>query len=161
MRWFLFSLFALGLLIAVFGWFFDRAANFSFLLKRIAPDYVHGINALGILAYNNKRALTSRHRGFIVLLSRWPDHPLISSVAFIGRSVAYMEFGPRVKNDFQLILRDAQQNEINPSWSEANARNSLENELNRKLFTIGTIIFFTGISVSFVSGLLEFLKNRS
>ena len=161
MRWLLFSLFVLGLLIVVLGWFFDRAANFNFLLKKIAPDYVHGINALDILAENNKRALIPKHPGFIVLLSRWPDQPLTSSVAIISRSVAYTEFGPQVKNDFQLILRDAQQNEISPRWSEANARGMLENELNRKLFITGTIIFFIGISVSFFSGFLGFLKDKS
>lgn len=155
-----FSLLIIGLLIAVLGWFGDRAANFSFLLKVIAPDYVDGINALDILAENNKRAIIPKHPGFLVLLSRWPDRPLTGSVAYISRSVAYMEFGPRVKNDFQLILRDAQQNEIKPIWSEASARRLLKNELDKKLFIIGPVIFFIGISVSFISGLLEFLIKR-
>ena len=161
MRWFLFSLFVLGLAIAILGWFFDRAANFNFVLKKLAPDYVHGIDALDILAGNNKMALTSEHPGFIVLLSHWPDKPLGSSVAFISRSVAFTQFGPRVKNDFQLILRDNKQNEIIPRWSEAEARIMLENELNRKLFISGTIIFFIGIILSFLSGLFEFLKDKS
>ncbi len=161
MKWLLLGLFVAGMTLAVIGWFFDRATKFNFLLNIISSDYVYGINALDVLAENDKRGFGLNHPGFTVLLQRWPEYPKERSVVFIRRSIAYMAFGARVKNDFDLILLDANKNEIKPRWSEAEARNLLGDELNRKLFRLGTIVFFVGIAISFTSGLLQFLKGKT
>jgi len=156
MRWVLLILSVFGIMLAIIGWGFDKATNFDFLIKRISPDYVDGINALDLLSENPARNLNSKHPGFTVLLDRWPDNPEKRFVFFISRSVAYIELGPRIKNDFQLILRDQQHNEIKPCWSEVAARSKLVDELNRKILKFGAIIFCLGVAISLISSILQF-----
>ena len=160
MRWFLFLLFIIGIILAILGWFFDRVSYFPWLMRKISPDYVNSINALDTLAANKKHALTPFHPGFNALLERWPNLSKKLSVVLIGRSVAYMAFGEQVKGDFELIAFDKDNAEIKPRWKESAARSLFVDEEDKKIFWIGTVVFFNGLGIAFVSRLIDFFTMK-
>jgi len=160
MRRFLFLLFIIGVILAILGWFFDRLSYFPWLMRKISPDYVNGIDALDVLAADDKRDLTPSHLGFNAILERWPGLNRKSSITLIGRSVAYLGFGSRVTGDFQLIAYDKDRSEVMPIWKHSSARSLFVGEQNERLFWIGTVVFFSGLGIAFVSGLLEFLTIK-
>ena len=94
-----------------------------------------------------------------MLLEKWPELSDRSPIALIGRSVAFMELGPVVKNDFELIAMDENHNEVEPRWSEISARETLTQQNHRKLHRIGTGTFFVGIAISLFSGLARFIAS--
>jgi hypothetical protein len=158
-HWLLLGLFLIGVALSVIGHMADRATHYPWLLSRIDPQYVSGTNALDVLAQESRRALTPQHPGFSVLLEKWPELSDRSLVALISRSVAFMELGPVVKNDFELIAIDENHNEVGPRWSELSARETLAQQNDRKLHRIGTGTFFVGIAISLFSGLARFITN--
>lgn len=161
MKSLLFSLFIFGIILAVIGWFFEKAFRFAWLMKRFFPDQLNGINALDFLGSNVKHEITPENQGFGVILERWPQPGDKDSVRYIGRGPAYIKFGSRVENDFALVMYDEDKNKIEPIWTESSARHVLHQEIDKKLFWIGKVIFFSGIVISFVSGLLNFLKDNN
>ena len=140
-KWFLFSLFIIGIILAILGWLFDRVSHFPWLMRKISPDYVNGINVLDTLAENEKHAITTFHPGFNVILERWQGLNRKSLVTLIGRSVAYVGFGPQVTSDFELIAYDKDRSEITPRWKNSSARSLFVDEQNKRLFWIGTVVF--------------------
>ena len=160
MKYLLFSLFIFGLILAVIGWFFEKAFRLTWLMKKFFPDQLNGINTLDFLASNVKHGITSENPGFNVILERWPQSGDKDSVRYIGRGPAYIKFGSRVENDFALVMYDEKKNKIEPVWTESSAKHVLLEEIEKRLFWIGKCIFFGGILMSFVSGLLEFLKRE-
>ena len=158
MRCLLFSLFIFGLILAVIGWFFEKAFRFAWLMKKFFPYQLNGLNALDFLASNVKHGITEENPGFRVILERWPQPGDKDSVQSIGRGPAYIKFGSRVENDFALVMYNEEKNKIDPVWTESSARHVLIQEIDKKLFWIGKVIFFCGIVISLISGLFEFLE---
>ena len=160
-RRFRFLLFISGFIIAIVGRFFDQVTELPWLLRMISPDYVNGINALDFLAQNRRHILNSHDPGFIVILERWPNLNKKSSVALIRRSPPYQDMLHQVKSDFELIGFDSNTKEIGTRWEESLARSLLIKELNNKRFWMGTVVFYIGLGLTVVSGLLEFLTKKS
>lgn len=159
MKCLLFSLFIFGLILAVIGWFFEKVFHFTWLMKKFFPDQLDGLNALDFLSSDVKHRISEEYTGFRVILERWPQPGNTDSVQFIGRGPAYIKFGSQVENDFVLIMYDEGKNKIEPSWTESSARIMILKEIDKKLFWIGKIIFFCGIAISIISGLMEFLDK--
>lgn len=159
MRCLLFSLFIFGLILAVIGWFFEKAFRFAWLIKKFFPDQLNGLNALDFLASNVKHGITGENQGFSIILERWPQPENKESVQYIKRGPAYIKFGSQVENDFALVMYNEDMNKIEPVWTESSARHVLLQEIDKKLFWIGKVIFFCGIVISLVSGLIEFLEK--
>lgn len=153
------ALFIVGIIFTITGWFFDRAKSFNFLLSWISPEYVFAQQALADLKKDQKIALTKNHEGFEVLLKKWPDLSEKESVVYIGRSVAYMSFGPEMSSDIEIIAFDKDQNEIKNRWAMSNANATFESIIDKKLFIIGTILFWFGIVISVVSHILSSSNN--
>lgn len=145
------SLFIAGIVVTIIGWFFENAKRFKWLMLRIAPEYILGKNALDDLEKDQKTALTKNHEGFNVLLEKWPNLQEKNNVEYIGRSVAFISFGSQVKNDIQLIPYDSNQKEIPNRWSFLEAREKIEEISERKLFRIGTFLFWCGLLLSAIS----------
>ena len=162
MKQILFALCILGLVLTVTGWFFDQASHFPLVLETIAPDATHAVGALDTLSQNDRLKILPKHPGFDVLLKQWPDFPDIESVADIRRSFAYTLFGGgQIENDFDLFAYDVAKNQVGPSWRQSVARGLFQDEIDRKLFRNGSIIFFGGLLIVFISALLSFLEpNR-
>lgn len=161
MKWILFILFIIGMILVILGWFFDRMSHFPGLMRRICPDYMNGITTLNTLARDNKVAITEKHPGFNVILKSWPGMTEKSRVRLIGRSAAYMGFGAQVTSDIQLIAFGEDHKEIGSRWKISSARSLLVVEKNKRVFWIGATVFWVGILISSVSGLLEFLAIRT
>ncbi|TKS61505.1 MAG: hypothetical protein EWM73_02946 [Nitrospira sp.] len=160
MKRLLFLLFVIGTLGTIVGWFFDRALDIETVTRVIAPDYHHGEAALRALEANPRVALTREHPGFAPILTRWPNLPEPGRVATIGRSVAFMKFGPTVRNEIELIARDSERGELTPRWNLSGARVQLRDEAESTAFLWGTVIFFGGLCVSTISGVIEFWIDR-
>jgi len=128
-------------------------------MKKFFPHQLNGLNTLNFLASNVKHRISQEHQGFNVILERWPQPDDKDSVRYIGRGPAYIKFGSRVENDFALVMYDKDNNRIEPVWTESSARHLILEEIDKRLFWIGKVIFFGGILLSFVSGLLDFLKR--
>lgn len=153
-----FGLFLVGILVAICGWFFDRALDIRWVSRLVAPEYVHGTAFLDRLEGNDKLAVTADHRGCPELLRRWPGLSNTASVRMVSRSVAFMQFGTSVAPDIQLIARAQDQSEIPPRWSMAAARKELGDEAKNRAFWVGAVVFFLGMAISLVAGTLQFLE---
>jgi hypothetical protein len=152
-------IFVLGVVITITGWFFDRAKSFNWLVSFIAPDYVSAKQALNDLKQNEKIGLTPYHEGFQFLLDKWPNLSNKDSVCFIGRSVAFISFKPEISNDIELIAYDKDKNEVKERWIISEASVAIEGLIERKLFSIGCVLFWFGIAVSIVSYLVSSRAN--
>ena len=153
------ALFLIGIILAIVGWFFDRAKLFNWLMMKIAPDYIFAQKALEDLKKDPKIALTKHHEGFQILLERWPNLSNKDSVEYIGRTAAFVSFGAQVKNDIQLIAYDNENKEIRERWSISNATVVIEEIVERRLFKIGAILFWIGIVVSIASHIISLKTN--
>lgn len=157
----LFALFIVGLVLTVTGWFFDQASHFPLVLETIAPDAASVVGALDAISEDAGLGIMPEHPSFDVLLKHWPDFPDNVSVARIGRSVAYTLYGGgQVENDFDLFAYDAARNRVGPSWRQSVARRLFQEEIDRKLFRNGSIIFWGGIIISAITGLLGFRETQ-
>ncbi len=157
---FLFIVFIFGLLLSIIGWFFDRASRFAWLMRLVTRDSFDGLNSLDLLAGNPSIGILSENPGFDVILDRWPELTDKNSVAIIGRGPAYQKFSAQVTAGFALTALDKDKNEIGV-WEEPFAREILLKEQDKMLFKAGTILFYIGVSIAFVSGLLDFLNGRT
>lgn len=156
MKWLSFALLSLGLLISVIGWAFDRSTQIPWLHQWVDEDHYEGIDALEALSQNEKRALLPVHPGFWVLLQHWPSPVDITHVNQLRRSVAFTEFGPQIVNDFEIIAYDATQNEQQGErWRYSAAKTLLTEAYERKVFWLGAVVFFIGIAIAFVAGLVQ------
>lgn len=159
MEWLPFALLLLGIGIAIIGWLFDRLSQIDWLLKRVNPRYYHGTQALRLLAENERRALLPKHPGFHILLELWPSTMPVGSVALLGRSVAFVEFGPTVSNDFELIKYDSARNEVSTRWKYSEAIKKLSEAHHKNIFWLGTVVFFLGITITLISGLINLFND--
>lgn len=151
--------FFLGILLTIIGWFFDKASNFSWLIKLISRDAYFGLNALDFLAENINGMVCPEHSGFKAILSYWPQLSSKTSVRFIRRGPAFLKFSSQVGTGFALVAYDAEQKQIESGWEETEARKFFRSKLDIRLFRYGAVIFFIGILVALVSWLLEFMKR--
>lgn len=156
---FLFKLFLFGIFLSIVGWFLDKAHRFTWLMKLISRDAVNGLIALNALAQNTNIAVTPEHPGFNVILNHWPNLTDRDSVKLIGRGPAYTCYGAQVTTGFALVAEDENRNMIEPAWEEPSARTLFHKKLDLILFRLGAVIFFLGIGVALVSGILGFLKK--
>jgi len=145
--------------LAVIGWFLDKAFRFKWLMKKYFSDQSNGIDALDFLASNVQHTVTLEHLGFSVIMERWPQAKEKDLVRYIGRGPAFIKFGSQIENDFAIVMYDEDKNKIEPVWTESSARHALVEEIDKRLFWIGKVVFFGGILLSFVAGLIEFLRE--
>ena len=148
-------IFIIGIIFTIIGWFFDKATSFDWLMIKIAPDYVFAQKALSDLKENPKIALTRQHKGFKILLDKWPNLEGKDSVEYIGRTVAFVSFGSQIKNDIELVLYDKGQKEIKKRWNISEAESVLEKMIETRLFKIGAFLFWGGIIVSIISHIVS------
>jgi hypothetical protein len=146
--------------LAIIGHYFDKATHFPWLVKAVSSDTVNGLNALDLFAQNRSIQILPLHPGFEVLLKRWPNLSDKDLVRKIGSGGPVLDVGARIKPDIVLIAYDLFGNVVEPKWRESLARQILLEEQSRSIFKRGETIFFIGIIIAFVSGLLKFPKNR-
>ncbi|MBM4465165.1 MAG: hypothetical protein FJ014_06400 [Chloroflexi bacterium] len=155
-----FGLLILGVALSILGWLFDRLSKLNWLLKLVASEQASALQALELLAQNARYLLLSKHPGFGVLISRWPGLSKRNSITGIGRSVAFIEFGQQVQNDFELIAYSAGKQEIDPRWRYSQAQQVMNAELDKQVFWGGTIVFYLGIVITLISGVVELLGGN-
>ena len=146
-----------GLVIAVIGWFFDKAATIPWMIKAVSKDTVNGLEILDVFGEQRGAAVVPIHPGFNVLLDRWPDLTDKNSVTKIDRTVAYMKFGAQVSGDFGLIARDKEGDIIEPTWQESEARQIFLHEQNHELSMIKNVVFWSGILITLIATLIGHL----
>lgn len=129
-------------------------------MRLITRDSLYGLNSLDLLAENPSIGILPEHPGFHVILERWPELTDKNSVAIIGRGPAYQKFGAQVTAGFALVALDKDKNKIG-AWEEPFARKILLKEQDKALFKAGTIIFYIGILIALVSGVLGFLNGKA
>jgi len=159
MGWGPLLLLIVGLSLAIAGWFCDRLNNFPTLERLLAKRARDAIDALNLLATNNRHELFPAHPGFSVIVAAWPGLSGDANVAVIGRSVAYVQFGPTVENHFELIARSIENAELPPRWRYATAIELFKGQIAKRVFWLGAVIFWVGIAVSLAAGLLEHLSK--
>ncbi|MGH7871598.1 MAG: hypothetical protein ACREQO_05200 [Candidatus Binatia bacterium] len=148
-----------GIALTILGWLFARVIQARWLLMLVTPDYVKGMTVLNELASNEKFVATVKRPGVRVLLNVWPGLADKGHVESIQRSVAYMVFGPNVKDDIDLIARDNDENEVGGKWTYSEARKVLIASRDKRLFWIGTLVFFAGMAITVTTGWLEFIRK--
>ena len=153
-------LFLIGIVVAIVGWFFDKAKSFDWLMLKIAPDYVFAQRALDDLKRDSKIVLTDRHQGFRVLITRWPNLKNPNAVKYIGRSSAFLAFGAQVRNDIQMIAYDIEKTEIPERWNMSDAAGEIERIVETRLFRIGAILFWSGIVISVASHAISLMSKQ-
>lgn len=154
-------LFIFGILIIIVGWFFEHAQSFRWFMLKIAPEYVYSKDILDTLEQNEKIVITKEHPGFDYLLSKWPKLSARDQVEYIGRSIAYFEFGPKNKADIELIAYDSKEKEIKERWKYSEARSNIEKLRENMLFHYSGFIFFIGIIFTILSYILnEVIENK-
>lgn len=139
--------FILGIVITIIGRVVDSARYPNWLMSAIAPDYVSAKKALTDLEQDERIGLTSHHEGFQRLIDKWPNLSNEDAVQFIGRSVAFIDLKPKMKDDIELIAYDKEKNEIKERWKVSEASAALESIIEKRLFFIGGILFSIGIAI--------------
>ncbi len=148
-----------GIAITILGCLLARVVEARWLLMLVTPNYVKGMAILNELASNEKFVATVKRPGVRVLLNLWPGLADKGHVESIQRSVAYMVFGPHVKDDIDLIARDNEENEVKGKWTYSEARKALIASRDRRLFWIGTLVCFAGIAITATTGWLAFIQK--
>jgi hypothetical protein len=160
MNWILFGLSLFGLILAIVGYLLDHVVHFPWLMRILASEYVKGSRALDHLAEHEHNAISAQHPGFPTLWEKWPiSNVEKESVAFVGRGPAYMNLLHNVTNDIQLFLVDEHRNAIGQFWLYSEARAALSEEMNRRIFRIGTTTFFAGVTVSLAAALASLISS--
>lgn len=143
--------------MTIAGWFFDRLAHFPALGRWVARNAHDALDALALLAQNNRHALLPAHPGFPVIVSAWPGLEARSRAKAIGRSVAFIQFGGQVSNDFELIARGADESELSPRWRHTAAAKEFQSRIDNQTFWYGTVVFWLGIAVTLTAGLIDLI----
>jgi hypothetical protein len=152
-------IFFAGIAITILGWLFARVVHARWLLMLVTPGYIKAMTVLNELASNEKFVAPVKRPGVRVLLNQWPGLANKDHVQSIQRSVAYMVFGPNVKDDIDLIARDSEENELGGKWTYSEARKVLTASRDKRLMLIGTLVFFAGITITVTTGWLEFIRH--
>ena len=126
----------------------------------IYPNFVHTRDALDTLSTNNRVAINAKHPGFAPLLDAWPNLKDKSSVAKIGRTYAYIVFGPEVQNEVGLVAFNNRGQELQKDWTVRAAREVFSAKADTRVFRVGAIVFFIGTLVSVVAAAAEFLADK-
>jgi len=163
-----FILFCIGILVSITGWFIDKAVNFPFVMKIIAPEYVSLKKAFDILDTDQKSVISLNDPAAKILLKWWtPAVPAevlkeakTMGVVSIGRSNMALSIATG-KSFYELRLakknNEYLQDYVWPHGSEAKERiNSL---LESNIITHSMTIFFVGILISVLSFIFEYAKK--
>lgn len=148
-----------GLVVTILGWFFDRLAHFPALAKIVARDAHYALDGLALLAEDNRRALLPAHPGFTIIVSSWPGLDTSAAPEVIARSVAFIQFGGQISNDFELIARKRTDVELSPRWRHALAVKEIQSRAEKRAFWYGTVVFWVGIGLSLTAGVMDFLSR--
>lgn len=151
-------LFITGTVLEIIGWFFDKAANISWIMKFVCRNTYFGLKALDLLAQNTNGVLLPQHPGFDPIVRHWPQLADKNSVQSIGRGPAFIKFGAQAEPGFALIAYQGEI-KIDSVWEEASARKILLSEQDLKLFRYGALLFYLGLIVSIISGLFGLLNR--
>jgi hypothetical protein len=154
-EWGSLTLLVVGLILTIVGWFFDRLVHFPVLERLIDKEACGAIDALGLLASDDRCGLLPELPGFRVIIAAWPNLSSSASASIIARSVAFVQFGPTVENHFELIARSAEDVELPPRWRYAPAMECFKGKIERRVFWLGTVVFWIGIALSLVAGLMD------
>jgi hypothetical protein len=155
MGWESFTLLVLGLTLTIVGWLIDRLEHFPGLERLLAREACNAIDALSLLASDGRYSFLPTHPGFKPIIAVWPDLSFSANVAIVARSVAFTQFGPTVENHFELIARSAENVELSSRWLYAPAMEKFKERIKKRVFWLGTVVFWFGIAVSFAAGLIE------
>ena len=93
-----------GLIITVIGWFFDHIKSFDRAMMILFPKYHRLSSGLRDLQAG-QMVLPHDHTAFEPFIARWASES-VAAPRFIGRSVAYVQFGATASNDFDIFLFD-------------------------------------------------------
>lgn len=158
MQWLQAVVFSVGIALAILGWFLDRISHFDWLMRLLAPQFFHGTKAIDELTSSASKRILPANPGFCVILQLWPSLLSHTSVATIGRSTAYLDIGSDelAVSDFDLVAYDASGKEIPSRWTAKTVRDIFTKELEKRFFWFSGAIFFLGIAISLVTGLIEF-----
>jgi hypothetical protein len=123
-----------GALLVVIGWFIDRALELDWLRRRLAVKAHIGLRALDALRSNPSLEIERNDPAFAVLSSIWPQFPTEPSIRAIGRTVAYVQFGPEVTNEIGLTLFGEDLERIEKhDWTISQAGDALIGPLKKRL----------------------------
>jgi hypothetical protein len=149
-----------GALLSVAGWAIERAFRFEWLRRLLCPKADIALRALDALRANPKLGFTHDDPAFVVLASVWPRFPHTLGIHAIGRTVAFVEFGPEVKNQIGLTLFDQKLNRIEGyDWTFAAATDALIAPTEKRFRYVGTTVFIVGITLTVVVAILRFASS--
>ena len=149
------TIFSIGILITISGWFCDKAKDIDWIMNIIYPDYIIGYTGINTLKSNNRIILAKQNKAFPIIINEWPNIKETKDIAYIGRTVAYTSYGNTVKNDIQLTLLDKNKKNINKNWELSKLEKILNNKLQNKIFILGIITFWFGILLSIIAHIVS------
>jgi len=149
-------LFLASFILIIVGWLVEKAERFRWLRNFVAPVQNITIETLDSLKVDY--AIKAGSLQGRTLISIWPNLKDPTVIEYIGRSIIYQEFQTdQIQNNIQLIAY-AKDKIVVDKWTIVEAKIILNGILTRRLFILGTIIFWIGLISTFISGLIEFLS---
>ena len=146
-----------GALLSIVGWVIERAFKLEWLRRRFCAKADTALRVLDELRANPKLGLERDDPAFAVLSSAWPRFPSSPPIRAIGRTVAYVEFGPEVKNQIGLTLFDEKLVRVEGyDWTIAGAEDALVAPIEKRFRYIGITIFFIGVAITVVTAIVRF-----
>jgi len=154
----------IGLVIAIIGWYFDRALAFPSLLKLIAPDYISVKQAFDILDSGEKAIIPINHPGSRILMNWWKPKPKeqdIAKISGIGRSTGIFNIITG-KHRYELRLL-TQENKTMPAgyiWNDVEAKKLMQDILDKSVLKWSGWMFWGGLMLSAILIIWEY-KTKS
>ncbi len=149
-----------GALLSVVGWVIDHAFKLQWLRRRFFSRADIALRELDVLQANPQLGIRRSEPAFAVLSSVWPNFPSSPTIQAIGRTVAYVEFGPEVKNQIGLTLFDDKLVRVEGhDWTISGAEDALVAPIKKSLRRIGITVFFIGITITVASAIVGFAST--
>ena len=149
-----------GALLSVVGWSIERAFTVEWLRRRLCPRADTALRALEAFRGNPKLGIEHNHPAFAVLSAAWPNFPATPPIRAIGRTIAYVAFGPEVKNDIGLTLLDEKLARVEGhDWTISEANDALVAPIQKRLRYLGMTVFFVGVVITIVAAIVRFASG--
>lgn len=149
-------LFLLGTALSVVGWLFDKVGEVDALQASLFPEETKALRGIDYLAPDFNRTLNTQSIGFEELVEDWPGVDS-QTIVLVRRDGGTMELGTTGNAYFRMHAVTESDEEI--EWRSDHARTFFNESIDVAVFRYGAVIFFLGILITLLSGLIEFLKR--
>ena len=159
--------FITGILFVIASWFIENAKEHTVIVNFLVPGYIPAKEAFVQLDQNEQVTVPVTSKEGRALLSFWPkeipDTPDDLPLKSIGRTGVVSLLSGKGGTFYGLRLRvgdDESRFIAGLEWRNTDAQELLEQTLGERIFHWKIAMFFIGISVSFITGLIEFFRKK-